>query len=545
MPTSTHRTARLAWNGLLLMMLSLLPAFGNPGYGPSLDRTTGTIYRVGTVSTLQNAFNTVNAAGIPATILVSNGTYVLTDWALPITCDHVIVRSLSGNRENVIIRGPDEGPSATAEHIFWVQGSDVTIADLAFGFCLYHGVQAHGQAPYNVSNLLVHNCHIINCNEQFIKGTSATGDPEGVTDSTVAYCLFEFTNQWAYQYYTGGIDIHKAVNWHVHDNRFKYIRNPSGGIAEHAIHFWNRCTSRPQNVIVERNLIFNCDRGIGFGLGGYDSGLEGGNSYIRNNFVYSDGAGPNSDVGIGLESARDVTVANNTVYHETYWAPIEYRFVYSSNLVFQNNLVNRAIRLRDSAPPATMVSNVESVMTAWFPRLTNGDLRLSIAATGVIDCAVTAPGFTNDILDAPRPRLAAWDVGAHEYDPGQADSDGDHMTDAWEQRYDLDPLDASDAAEDPDSDGEISGNEWIADTDPHDSNDVFRIQQMGISNSSAITCRSSTGRLYSLDYSDTSFTNWLPVASQQERPGETNRTILYHTNTHPSAVYRVRAGPFF
>ncbi len=239
---------------------------GAPGYGEPISLTTGTIYRVGTVSALQNAFASINAAGVPATVLVSNGTYVLNTWALPITCDRVIVRSLSGDRDAVVIRGPDEGPSASLEHVFWVTASQVTIADMTFGWCLYHGIQAHGQEPYNASNLWVHNCRIVNCNEQFIKGTSADGDPEGVTDGRVEFCLFEFTNRWAYQFYTGGIDVHKAANWVVTDNLFRYIR-ATDGYAEHAIHFWKRNTTRPQNVRVERNIILHCDRGIGFGLG--------------------------------------------------------------------------------------------------------------------------------------------------------------------------------------------------------------------------------------------------------------------------------------
>ena len=57
---------------------------------------------------------------------------------------------------------------------------------------------------------------------------------------------------------------------------------------------------RDEDVIIERNWIINCDRGIGFGLTSYDGGHNGGASVIRNNFVYNDGAGANTDVCIGL-----------------------------------------------------------------------------------------------------------------------------------------------------------------------------------------------------------------------------------------------------
>ena len=86
------------------------------------------------------------------------------------------------------------------------------------------------------------------------------------------------------------------VNWIVRDNWFRNLRTPAGqsGIAEHAIHFWKRCSTRPQNIVVERNWIVNCDRGIGFGLVDAPGGHHGGASVIRNNMVYNDGAGPHT-----------------------------------------------------------------------------------------------------------------------------------------------------------------------------------------------------------------------------------------------------------
>lgn len=411
-----------------LLPLSAGVALGVPGYGDPLTFTTGAIYRVGTAAALINAVDTINSAGVPATILLSNGVYVLDTWALPMTCDHVIVRSLNGSRDSVIVRGPDEGMGASLEHVFWVTASHVTIADITFGWCLYHGIQNHGQEPYNAAGLWVHNCRIVNCNEQFIKGTSASGDPEGVTDGIIENCLFEFTNRWAYQSYTGGIDIHKGANWTVRDNLFRFIR-ATDGLAEHAIHFWNRNTLRPQNVVVERNIIINCDRGIGFGLGSFASGHEGGQSAIRNNFVYNDGVGPNTDVGIGLESASSVRVDNNTVY-VPYGAPIEYRFSGSSNLVFRNNLVNGNITARDGAPAPALSNNLATAQAAWFCSLTNGDLHLILpGATNAMNRGVAVVGFSDDVDRHPRPAQSAWDIGAHEYNPAKEDYDRDYMND--------------------------------------------------------------------------------------------------------------------
>ena len=265
----------------------------------------------------------------------------------------------------------------------------------------------------------VHNCRIVNCNQQFIKGSSSESDPLGATDGCIEQCLFEFTSGWAYQSYTGGIDIHKGVNWVVRDNLFRNLRVPAGqpGIAEHAVHFWKRCSTRPQNIVVERNCVLNCDRGIGFGLGSAEGGHQGGVSVIRNNMVFNDGTGPQTDVGIGLEYASDVRVDNNTVVVEKYWAPMEYRFAGSSNLVFRNNLVSRPIQRRDDAPQAVQLNNLERVEPSWFRDLNAGNLRLTAGAKPAVDHGAALDDFRDDVDGRSRPRGAGWDIGASEFDP--------------------------------------------------------------------------------------------------------------------------------
>jgi hypothetical protein len=417
---------------IALVVAGLAPVCAKPGEGEPLDLIRGTEYQVATVAELKSAINDANAAGKPATILIADGVYTLDVNQLQLTCTKLVVRSASGNRDAVVIRGPDEGPNASLGNVFLVSAPDIVISDITIGYCRWHGIQVRGESPYDVSGLTVHNCRLVNCNEQFIKGSSSDADPVGATDGVIENCLFEFTSGWAYQYYTGGIDIHKGVNWVVRDNLFRNIRNPGSGIAEHAVHFWKRCTTQPQNVVVERNWIINCDRGIGFGLGGFATGHDGGTSVIRNNMIYNDGSGPNTDVGIGLESANDVAVHNNTVVIPTYWAPIEYRFADSSNLSFRNNLTDKAIQRRDTAPVATLLNNLESAQADWFVDQDAGDLHLKPGVDQVIDQGAPLGSFTDDMDGDSRPRLDGWDIGADEYDPATADSDSDGMTDGWE-----------------------------------------------------------------------------------------------------------------
>ncbi len=410
----THKQKLLT----LLALATSITLEAAPGAGQPLRFSRGEGSRVKTVSELKTALERVNRARTAATVLLEDGTYVLDVPALEIQCPGLVIRSASGNREAVIVRGPDEGPKAVVANVFLVSANDVVIADLSLGYCRFHGIQVRGEPPFHVSGLRVHNCHLINCNQQFIKGSSSESDPVGATDGWIEQCLFEFTSGWAYQDYTGGIDIHKGVNWIVRDNLFRNLRVTADqkGIAEHAVHFWKRCSTRPQNVVVERNWIVNCDRGIGFGLGNLDGGFQGGDSAIRNNMVFNDGTGPHTDVGIGLEYADDVHVDNNTVVIQKYWGPMEYRFAGSSNLVFRNNLVNRPIQRRDNAPVAAQANNLEQIDPFWFRNLPKGDLRLNRAAKEAIDVGQALDAFQDDVDGRRRPQGSAWDIGASEFD---------------------------------------------------------------------------------------------------------------------------------
>jgi len=131
--------------------------------------------------------------------------------------------------------------------------------------------------------------------------------------------------------------------------------------------------------------------------------------------VFNAGAGPHTDVGIGLEHAANVHVDNNTVVVQNYWAPIEYRFAGSSNLVFRNNLVSGPIQRRDDAPPATRAHNLERIQAPWFQDFAAGDLRLTAAAAPAIHAGQALDDFRDDV--DRRPRGAGWDIGAFQFSP--------------------------------------------------------------------------------------------------------------------------------
>jgi hypothetical protein len=52
--------------------------------------------------------------------------------------------------------------------------------------------------------------------------------------------------------------------------------------------------------------------------------------------------------------------------------------------------------------------------------------------------------------------------------PTNSDSDGDRLPDGWEVNHGLNPLDGSDADDDPDDDGLTNWEEYQKHTDPRD-----------------------------------------------------------------------------
>ena len=402
-----------------LTLALLCPFFLLPGLSlgqcscDALPAPTGIIDTVSTVSELQAAFSAANVNNGNYTILLENGTYSLTSELLYIgsNMEHFTIRSLSGIRDSVIIEG--EGMNGGVLYIFNVAADHFTVADITLGWVGYHGVQIHGES--DTDSCLIHNVKFVDINEQMIKvsGNPSTGNYSD--GGKVECCWFEFTSGVANQFYTGGIDAHVSKDWIVRDNVFKHIRSPDATLAEHAIHFWRDC----YRTLVERNVIINCDRGIGFGLGN-----TAGNGHfegtIRNNFVHT-----SRDVGIGLERARNIKVFNNTVHTESYFNSIEYRFDSTYNAYMANNLVNEAIASRNGGTGNdTNNFDFSSVGVGIFVNAAGYDYHLGSATPGVADAGIVLPDMIDDIECAVRPFGIATDIGADEYvDPLDTDAE--------------------------------------------------------------------------------------------------------------------------
>jgi len=224
----------------------------------------------------------------------------------------------------------------------------------------------------------------------------------------VENCLFEYTAGIGPQYYIGGIDAHGAKNWVIRNNTFRNIISPNTAVAEYAVHFWNTSA----NNLVEKNLIVNCDRGIGFGLG--DRANSGG--VIRNNMIYhAANKGAFADVGIALQNSSGTSVYNNSIFMEhSYPSSIEYRFSGTTNTTITNNLANKNITRLDGASGTTS-NNVTTASRDWFVNVSDGDLRLASGISAVVDMGLVISGLSDDFDNQSRPQGAGFDIGADEY----------------------------------------------------------------------------------------------------------------------------------
>jgi hypothetical protein len=389
-----HGLWRQSVQALLLVIFLILGGWPTPAHAAEI-----------TVSTAVELANTVGNSAADDTILLEDGKYALSGSGTIVVRTHgLTIRSKRGDRSAVVVEG--WGMQAGGHNGFWVAADDVTIADLTIQNVGYHCIQT----DVDVDRLTVRNCILRDAGEQLLKVPTTAG-ADHADNGLVEGCLFEYSAGVGPQFYIGGIDVHHGKGWIVRDNQFRSIRSPDDRIAEHAIHFWNDS----RDTLVERNWIFDCDRGIGFGLG--TSTHTGG--IVRNNMIahdaasLPDGSAGHNDVGIGLESAPGAQVYNNTVFFMHSYNAIEYRFSATTGVYIANNLVNRAIQQRDGAT-ATLTANVIDARDDWFVDAQGGDLHLRLAAPEVVDQAAAIGELTDDFDQDPRPQGTGIDIGADE-----------------------------------------------------------------------------------------------------------------------------------
>ncbi|TND08603.1 MAG: hypothetical protein FD123_2107 [Bacteroidetes bacterium] len=366
-------------------------------------------------SAIQSA---INNAGGPTTIYLANGTYSVSGGQINVTKPGITIRSLSGNRDSVIILGGGM-LGGSGYHGISILESNVTIADLTIRNIDTHPVDINFwyQPNSDIDNVLLHNIHVIDGGQQLVK-MSFSGNANVKSSYGIIECsLIEYTTSLpGSNTYTNGIDLHNAHHWIIRDNEIRNIRSgPSAtGPAGPAILFFHGGS----DAIVERNRVINCDEGIFLGNYSNNPNVSFSGGIVRNNFVRGHST---SRCGIGIVLCPDAIVVNNTIYAPggTAWTVEEYSIevtgAQTTNLLIQNNLLDEdIINVSNSAPPFTTVTNIINAPATHFvsTSLTSPDLHL-VSNSSAIN-AGTAHAQRTDDYDCSGIN-GTTDIGADEF----------------------------------------------------------------------------------------------------------------------------------
>ena len=401
--------------------VSDLPHFGAPSpdadavaaiaaEAPPLPPPDG---RVVGVRTTQELFGAAEAARDGDTIVLADGVYEGVDELL-IERDGVTLRGESDDRKKVIL---DAGGRFTK--MLRVRGAkDLTVGDLTFRNSKQYGIFMLGDS--DVQRPRIHNVKFHNIWVRAVKSTK----PDRIEDSarnlhsaehvrkirptggSIRHCLFvndtikPFDDDGFNGDYVSGIDMMWLKDWVVADNVFVGIRGKNG-YGRGAIFIW----VNSEDVVAERNVIVNCDRGICFGNPSGDR-LHMTGGIVRNNFIV---AGVNLALEMGR--TRRTNVLSNTVWSQPVMrhATIDFYQGSAGGTCFNNLLHNGRIKCPKNLRRG---NNLIGEFTDWFADTAVGDLHLTGAAAQAVGAGVAWADVPEDF--DRRQRKDPPNVGADE-----------------------------------------------------------------------------------------------------------------------------------
>jgi Big-like domain-containing protein/BACON domain-containing protein len=387
---------------------------------PPLPITGTRIINVSTESQLQTA---VANAQTGDTIVLADGTYVLTSTLYLNNKQNVTIRGTAGCDGVALVgKGMDNASYGNVLFGIWSNSLNSTIAHLTirdtYDNLLVFNPGA--QSPH------VYSVRLLNAGSQFIKA-NPTDAPNGVgvDNGIVEYSWMEYTsgppatNHGSGIGYTNGISAHAADGWIIRKNMFKNFHTPDS-----AAYLWNPAVlmwNHSANTLTEQNTFINVDRAIAYGLTDQASGYDHQGGTIRNNFVYmapglfSAGRTAGSDGQIIVWDSPGTMVYHNTVLTSANVASaIEFRFAGTTGGEVRNNLADARINFRDGAT-ATVSGNLLTATSGMFVNPAAGDLHLLSTATAAIDKAPALAAVINDFDGDSRPQGSAYDIGADEF----------------------------------------------------------------------------------------------------------------------------------
>jgi hypothetical protein len=377
---------------------------------PPLPMPQGEVIRVATVDEL---FAAVDHVGPGGTILLHDGHYKLPRVVVLQGKRSIMIRSAAGDPDRVCLSGKgwdSEAKNDDLLHIGHCEG--VTIADLTFTDCCSYGIKVEAEnAPKDV---YIYNCRFRDIGVRAIKGSAGQDPNVHAVKGSVRYCRFENTKvppaDWLYRGdYIAAIDMMALDGWTFSDNIFRNIKGRNGG-GRAAIFIW----VRSRGVVVERNWIVDCDRGVAFGNPGPSTANNAGEHlvYVADGIICNNFIAGGADCGIELWYADRIKVYHNTIWRpEQNWSRGIRVGTGTSHAEIVNNLVHGEIRLEGGA--ADLHQNLTGRLDSYFVDPTSGNLALTSAATRALGQGASLSEVTDDIRGRPRqgrPDLGAWQL---------------------------------------------------------------------------------------------------------------------------------------
>jgi hypothetical protein len=365
---------------------------------------TGRRVHVGTAQELAAAVQDAQDGDV---VLLADGEYRIGTFLGLDKRKNVSIRGQSNDPAKVILRGRGFDVVSRGDDILRISACEnITVAYLTFADCHAYGLKV--EAEHSPKNIHIYHCHFLNVGTRGLKGSTAQRTV--ATGGSVRYCHFENNKvppgDWQFGgNYISAIDMMSLEDWTFSDNTFVNIKGHSGG-GRAAIFVW----VRSRRIVVERNRILNCDRGIAFGNpSGSSNYMEGMlhvyDSICRNNSIVT---GP--DAGIELAWVDGVKVYNNTVWRQDQAGRGIRSIEKIHHVDVANNLIRGALALTGGE---TAKSNLAGPLDRYFIAPAAGDLRLTPQAADAIDRGLRLTEVTEDI--DRRPRGDKPDIGAFEY----------------------------------------------------------------------------------------------------------------------------------
>jgi hypothetical protein len=379
---------------------------------PALPPPQGDVIHVATVDELLAAADRIGPGG---TIVVADGHYRLPRVMVLEQKQRITIRGATGDPAKVVLsgRGWESGDEHDdILHIAHCEG--VTIADLTFADCHSYGVKV--EAEHGPRDVHIYNCRFRDIGTRAVKGSAGQDPDVRAVGGSVRFCHFENTRippaEWLFGGdYISAIDMMALEDWTFSDNVFRNIKGRNGG-GRAAIFVW----VRSRRVVVERNLIIDCDRGVAFGNPGQATANVAGeplayvsDGMIRNNFIVG---GP--DCGIELWHTQRIKV-----YHNSIWRPEQNwdRGIRIGTGTRDTEVINNLVhgKIQFAGGEARLGDNLASRLDGYFVDAATGNLALTAAAKSAIDQGRPLPDVTDDIRHRPRdqrPDRGAWEYAA-------------------------------------------------------------------------------------------------------------------------------------